>query len=195
MSCQPPGEALNVGGRELNLVGGDRSLEVFRWPPVAVEASQRALHHPSARQDSEPSRTVRAFVDLQGPPQYRFGFGTGMGAVGEDMTQARKGVADGYEHAKCIVAVLDVGGVDSCDDRQMPGLRSTLKPHQHCPERSLQVARKGSYNPSANTVSADTRTPASNMSVKTKQYGRSPHQPIQMTQIIMILSVTPQHPE
>ena len=64
----------------------------------------------------EPLCARRTLDDTQGPEtdslQFRFQFGADISTVGEDMTQTRKGMADGGENAWGAVAVLDVGGVN-----------------------------------------------------------------------------------
>ena len=51
-----------------------------------------------------------------------FEFGSGIGAVGDDVAQPRKGMADGSEQGGRAVAVLDVGGVDLGGHQQAAGI-------------------------------------------------------------------------
>jgi len=116
-------EELNAGDEKPRLGGGEGGLEVLCEPPIAVQPGQRAFDPPSARQDVEPSCTVGAFDNPQGLAtdslQGCFEPGSGIGPVGEDMTQPREGVANGREHGGSAVAVLDVDGVDLSGNRQV----------------------------------------------------------------------------
>ena len=67
MSRQSSCEELDAGDEKPRLGGGEGRLEVLGEPPVAVRPGQRAFDPPSAWQDIEPSRVVRALDDLGGP--------------------------------------------------------------------------------------------------------------------------------
>jgi hypothetical protein len=71
---------------------------------------------------SNPLRRVRALDDFEGPvaelAQGVVQLRPGIAAVGEDVTQPRPAGADGVEHHRCAIAILDTGGVDYHADQQ-----------------------------------------------------------------------------
>ena len=88
--------------------GCDQGFEVFGRASIAIEPGEGAFDDPWARLNVEAFGISWAFDDLGGPStdsfQGCFEFGSGTGAVGEDMAQPLKGMADGSEQGGGAVA-------------------------------------------------------------------------------------------
>src|SRR5215471_14878069 len=102
-SSKPAREQLHRSEIEPDLTAGDGGLKVFGEAAVAVEPSEGSFDHPVARQDTR-AGTIGPFDDLDSPAvsgQCRGQLIAGIAAIGKDMAQPRKQIADRRQQARC----------------------------------------------------------------------------------------------
>ena len=98
-------------------------------PSVSVEPGDQAFDHPAAAA-FEALGGTRALDDFNGPSadpiECGFQFGTGIAAIGEDMTQPREETSDGGQQCWRSVTVLNSGGVNGGGHEQAVGIAQKM---------------------------------------------------------------------
>ena len=101
---------------------------VLRHATAASEPCEGARDHPSSGSDFKSGRGVGALDDLDGPaPDLLRGppqLWPAIAAIGEAMTQQRRGRGDGFQHLRRTIAILNIGPVADKADQKRSHVRS-----------------------------------------------------------------------
>ena len=115
-----------MGDEDPSLGGGDGFLPVLGQAAASSQPCEGSFDDPSARQDLEALGGIGSLDDLDPPvagaPQRLPQLRAGVAAVGEDVAQPGPAGADGFEHGRRAVAVLNRGGMDDQTDHQAEGV-------------------------------------------------------------------------
>src|SRR5215204_2514513 len=113
VSCESAGEEPDAGDERPRCGALDGVLPVLGETSAAAKPGEGAFDDPSARQHLKSFGRVGSLEDLDGPvPMSREGiaqFAARIAAIGEDVAQPWKPVADGLEQGRCSVAILHIG--------------------------------------------------------------------------------------
>src|SRR5215210_5610021 len=122
ISCEPAGEEPDAGDESPGAGAFDCFLPVLGKASAPAEPGECAFDDPSARQHLKSSGRVGSLDDLDGPvPMPVEGiaqFAARIAAIGEDVAQPWKAVADGLEQRRCSVSILSIGRMNKDDEHQ-----------------------------------------------------------------------------
>jgi len=120
-SCEPAGQSADVGDKDPSDGAFDGRLEVLGQPAAAIEPSEGAFDHPTARQQYETLGGIASFDDLDGPlPHFCecfFQLVAGIAAIGEDVAQPGIQLADRSQGSNRAVSILNVGSMNPQADQ------------------------------------------------------------------------------